>query len=112
MPIRIPYREHLALTIPSECVIFPIRNMKTIRNSVELGAVIRAERKRLKATQKELAMAAGTGLRFLVELEQGKPTSRVAGVFKVLQALGIQLAIGTTRECEAASSVRQGTVTP
>lgn len=75
--------------------IFPIRNMKTIKNSDELGAVIRAERKRLKVTQKELAMAAGTGLRFLIELERGKPTSRLDGVFRVLQALGAKLAIET-----------------
>lgn len=70
--------------------------MKTINNSAELGTTIRAERKRLKVTQKELAMAAGTGLRFLIELERGKPTSRIEGVFKVLQALGIKLAIGTS----------------
>lgn len=69
--------------------------MKTIKNSDELGAVIRAERKRLKVTQKELAMAAGTGLRFLIELERGKPTSRLDGVFRVLQALGAKLAIET-----------------
>ena len=43
-------------------------------------------------------MAAGTGLRFLIELERGKPTSRIEGVFKVVQALGIKLAIGTTAE--------------
>ena len=67
--------------------------MKTIVNSVELGVVIRAERKRLGVTQKELAMAAGTGLRFLSELERGKPTSRIEGVFKVLQALGLKLHI-------------------
>jgi y4mF family transcriptional regulator len=76
--------------------IFPIRNMKTINNSIELGAFIRDERKRLKVTQKELAMVAGTGLRFLIELERGKPTSRIEGVFKVLQALGTKLAIGTS----------------
>lgn len=69
--------------------------MKTIKNSDELGAVIRAERKRLKVTQKELAMAAGTGLRFLIELERGKPTSRLDGVFRVLQALGAKLVIET-----------------
>jgi len=84
--------------------IFPIRNMKTIKTSVELGAAIRAERKRLKVTQKELAMAAGTGLRFLIELERGKPTSRIEGVFKVLQALGIALAIGTTGASERAAA--------
>ncbi len=67
--------------------------MKMIRNSLDLGAVIRAERKRLGVTQKELAMVAGTGLRFLIELEKGKPTARVEGVFKVLQALGLKLNI-------------------
>ena len=84
------------MTNQSAYAIFPIRNMQTIKNSVELGAVIRAERKRLKVTQKELAMAAGTGLRFLIELEQGKPTSRIDGAFRVLQALGIGLAVGAT----------------
>lgn len=69
--------------------------MKTIKNSNDLGTVIRAERKRLKVTQKELAMAAGTGLRFLIELERGKPTSRMDGVFRVLQALGAKLAVET-----------------
>ena len=64
-----------------------------IKNSLDLGAVIRAERKRLGVTQKELAMVAGTGLRFLIELEKGKPTARVEGVFKVLQALGLKLNI-------------------
>ncbi len=83
------------MKVISSCEIFPIRNMKTIANSVELGAAIRAERKRLKVTQKELAMAAGTGLRFLIELERGKPTSRVEGVFKVLQALGLKIMMKT-----------------
>ena len=75
--------------------MFLIRNMKTIKNSNELGTVIRTERKRLKVTQKELAMAAGTGLRFLIELERGKPTSRMEGVFRILQALGAKLAVET-----------------
>ena len=72
--------------------------MKTIADSTELGAVIRAERRRIGVTQKELAMAAGVGLRFLSELERGKPSSRIDGVFKVLQALGLKLAVMTTSE--------------
>ena len=91
----VPHREHSVLTASEHCEVFPIRMMKTIRNSVELGAAIRQERKRLKVTQKELAMAAGTGLRFLSELERGKPTIRIEGVFKVLQALGLQLSAAT-----------------
>ncbi len=65
--------------------------MKAITNTSDLGRVIRTERKRLKVTQKELAMAAGTGLRFIVELERGKATCRVDGIFKVLQALGVRV---------------------
>ena len=92
--------------------IFPIRNMKTIGNSVELGAVIRAERKRLKVTQKEVALAAGIGLRFLIELERGKPTSRIEGVFKALQVLGIHLAVGANEGHKTVPSTPQGAATP
>jgi y4mF family transcriptional regulator len=73
--------------------IFLIRNMKTIANSQELGTTIRAERKRLNVTQKQLAMVAGVGLRYLIELERGKPTARMEGVFKVLQSLGLTLSV-------------------
>ena len=72
---------------------FPFRNMKTVNNSKELGEVIRAMRKELGVTQKALAMTAGTGLRFIVELERGKPTARMEGIFKVLKALGLILQI-------------------
>ena len=67
--------------------------MKTIENTEQLGSLIRAERKRLKVTQKELAMAAGTGLRFIIELERGKETTRIGNIFKVLQALGIHILV-------------------
>jgi len=67
--------------------------MKTILDTKQLGAAIRAERKRLKVTQKELAMTAGVGLRYLIELERGKPTARMEGAFKVLRALGLELMI-------------------
>jgi HTH-type transcriptional regulator / antitoxin HipB len=86
--------------------IFPIGNMKAVKNSVELGAAIRAERKRIGVTQKQLAMAAGTGLRFLIELERGKSTSRIDGVFKVLQALGAGLAVEANRPSTGVSAAR------
>ena len=80
--------------------MFLIRNMKAITNSQELGTAIRAERKRLKVTQKQLAMTAGVGLRYLIELEKGKPTARVEGVFKVLQALGLKLSVTSRSDDE------------
>ncbi len=67
--------------------------MKIITNSKDLGDAIRLERKRLKVTQKELALTAGVGLRYLIELERGKTTARIEGVFKILQVLGMKLAV-------------------
>ena len=65
-----------------------------IRNAEQLGTAIRTRRKQLKITQKELAMTCGTGLRFIVDLEKGKPTCQTGKTLQVLQALG--LAIETT----------------
>lgn len=53
-----------------------------------LGVAIRAARKQLALTQPQLALAAGVGVRFVVELEAGKPTVRLSSVLQVLQALG------------------------
>ncbi|MDD2599898.1 MAG: helix-turn-helix domain-containing protein [Kiritimatiellae bacterium] len=65
--------------------------MKTIKNAKELGKLIRAKRTLLKVTQKELALAAGTGLRFIIDVERGKESCRVGKIFDVLQALGLSL---------------------
>jgi HTH-type transcriptional regulator / antitoxin HipB len=65
-----------------------------MKNTEQLGTAIRMRRKQLKITQKELAMTCGTGLRFIVDLEKGKPTCQIGKTLQVLQALG--LAIETT----------------
>jgi hypothetical protein len=43
--------------------------------------------------QPELAAAAGVGLRFLVELERGKPTAQLGLTLMVLQAVGLDLKV-------------------
>jgi len=63
-------------------------NMKTVK---EIGKEVRQARKQLGVTQRDLAMTAGTGLRFVVELEQGKETLQIGKVLDVLQALGLRL---------------------
>jgi HTH-type transcriptional regulator / antitoxin HipB len=65
-----------------------------IKNTDQLGAAVRAGRKQLKVTQKELAMTCGTGLRFIVDLEKGKPTCQIGKIIQVLQALGLGIRIG------------------
>ncbi len=72
--------------------MFPNGNMN-IANPEQLGATIRAERKRLKVTQKDLAMVSGTGLRFIVDLEKGKPTCQIGKILQVLRALGVKIQI-------------------
>jgi HTH-type transcriptional regulator/antitoxin HipB len=62
-------------------------------NPEQIGAAIRARRKQLRVTQKDLAMTCGTGLRFIIDLEKGKPTCQIGKVLQVFQALGIKLQI-------------------
>ncbi len=62
--------------------------MTTIRSPEQLGGALRAARKRLGLTQPELALAAGVGVRFMVELEAGKPTLQLERVLRVIDALG------------------------
>lgn len=57
----------------------------------EFGTAIRTRRKELSLTQKELAMACGTGLRFIVDLENGKPTCQFGKAIRVLQSLGLSI---------------------
>ena len=57
----------------------------------ELGQTIRTTRKDLGASQRQLALAAGTGLRFIVDLEKGKPTCELGKALAVLNALGLRI---------------------
>jgi HTH-type transcriptional regulator / antitoxin HipB len=58
-----------------------------------LGHAVRTARKQLGLTQPQLALAAGVGVRFVVDLEAGKPTVRLENILRVLNALGGSLAV-------------------
>lgn len=62
--------------------------MTSIRSPQQLGDALRAARKHIGLTQPQLALAAGVGVRFIVELEAGKPTLRLEKVLRVIDALG------------------------
>ena len=84
--------------------------MATITSPQSLGSVLRASRKRLGLTQADLALAAGVGLRFIVELEAGKPTVRLEQVLRVVDALGSSLTLtGLDTEPAQADGDRHGT---
>jgi HTH-type transcriptional regulator / antitoxin HipB len=59
----------------------------------QIGKLVRDTRKRLRLTQTDLALASGTGLRFIVDLEKGKATCEIGKVLMVLETLGIQIAL-------------------
>ncbi len=56
-----------------------------------LAEFVKNRRKKLKITQVELAERAGVGLRFLRELEHGKPTLRLDKVNQVLDMFGYEM---------------------
>lgn len=57
----------------------------------QLGSQVRQVRKSLGLTQPEVALAAGVGLRFVVDLEAGKPTLQLAKTLQVIDVLGGEL---------------------
>lgn len=57
----------------------------------EIGKLVQAERKRQGVTQLQLAGLAGTGMRFISDLENGKGTIQTQKLLKVLHALGLGL---------------------
>ena len=66
-----------------------------ITDSQSLGEAIRVARKRLKVTQKDLALASGTGLRFIIDLEKGKPTCQIGKALEITRTPGL-----ASRDCD------------
>jgi len=59
----------------------------------DIATTVKAARRTLKLRQAELAAAAGVGVRFLIELEAGKPTVQLDKTLAVLNALGLDMAL-------------------
>jgi y4mF family transcriptional regulator len=93
---NVPDREYFTLTEGNRCTIFPLGNIAMTTPS-DLAADIRALRRDNGLTQAGLAAAAGVGLRFLIELEAGKPTLQLGKVMAVLDALGCDLRLEQRR---------------
>ena len=60
-------------------------------NETRLSTTIKQLRKEYNLTQQDLAYKSGVGLRFVRELEQGKPTVRMDKVNQVLELFNLQL---------------------
>ncbi len=86
-PKKLPYGNELGLALVA-------------RSSADLGAIIRDRRKQLALTQLDLAGLSNSGNRFIVEVENGKPTVQFQKVLDLVQLLGLELVVRarTTRE--------------
>ena len=72
--------------------------MSKLKDISAIGAKIRSIRKAQGVSQETLAGLAGTGQRYISELERGKETARIREMLKVLEALGAGLYIADQKE--------------
>ena len=62
-----------------------------INNAKQLGAAIRAARKKQGYTQQEIADFSGCSLMFVSNLERGKPTCELERAIRVANTAGVDL---------------------
>lgn len=61
------------------------------QSAAEIGKLVQSERKRQGITQLQLAGMAGTRIRLISDIENGKETVQVQKLLKVLHTLGLGL---------------------
>jgi len=71
-----------------EAEILPYGKIESVE---QLGRLIRKKRKQAGVDQATVAGLAGVGVRFLSELERGKPTVELGRALRVLERLGLQV---------------------
>ena len=62
-----------------------------IETPAQFGMAVAEARKSLGLTQRDLALAVGTGERFIGELEAGKPTAHLGKALAAARAVGVRL---------------------
>lgn len=68
----------------------------SVSDPAAIGRVIRDTRRALGITQSDLALSVGVGVRFIVDVENGKPTAQIGKIMQVLAALGIDMQLNVT----------------
>jgi DNA-binding XRE family transcriptional regulator len=97
----IPVQEYLWLIFNKNAKLLPIGKilMNTLhkthlfQNTTSLGKFLKTLRKEMRLTQAEAAGLCNVGLRFLIELEAGKPTAQIGKTFQVLQGYGLVVSV-------------------
>lgn len=76
-----------------------------IETATDLGRAIRTRRKELGHTQADTAALCRVGVRFLSELERGKPTAELGRALRVARRLGLELHL-TNRSLDQSGRLR------
>lgn len=67
--------------------------MKEIHNMAELAEIVRQVRKSQKVSQTVLSQVSNVGIRFLGDIERGKPSVHFDKLMQVLTSLGVAVKI-------------------
>ena len=65
--------------------------MGVVKTVEDIGRIVKKTREYQGVTQKKLALICRTGVRFIADLEKGKPTCQVEKVLNVLNSLKIRV---------------------
>ncbi len=91
---NIPERDFFIDMRAGQCLLSRSgRIANRIVTPTEIGMIVRTIRKSQKLRQDELAGTAGVGVRFVVDLEAGKPTAQIGKALLILEALGCKITI-------------------
>lgn len=71
--------------------------MSTSNPTAPIAKQLKARRKQLNLTQRDLAELAGVSLRFIHDLENGKPTVQLERVLAVAGTLGYEMTLEKRR---------------
>jgi y4mF family transcriptional regulator len=77
--------------LPKMATVSPALEGVLLTTSADLGRLVRERRRQLRLNQAELADLAGTGRRFISDLEAGKPTLELGRALVVCHVLGVRL---------------------
>ena len=67
--------------------------MKRVFETIDIGSNVKTRRNELGMNQPQLADICGNGIRFISDLENGKPTMQIGKVLETLHVLGLDLYI-------------------
>ena len=73
------------------------RPKQPVGTAADFGAAIRHARRSQDLTLEQLSGLSGLGVRFLSELERGKPTAQLGKALEVAKLLGLRLVLDPDR---------------